>query len=253
MENWQIATNEELIDWNKGASESTLFAVTAFLLFGIFILLGRSEILVWSPTALLYTILMAMAILTNIGSLYNFRTSKENLTRGILWGLVAWLILQIAGFIINLAGLTLLEIPVVFALPYIFQYILPPLTTLEKLAFQLTFVAFSEELLYRNTLPRIFHEIFHKYLKIAENTSIGISFVGSAALFGFVHFAAYNWNPIQIALAFLAGGIFSLFRIWKKDDGGIWICVFAHVIYNVTNMIGIFPTAGPEAPFTILY
>jgi hypothetical protein len=242
---------QQILDWSRGASESTLFAVITFFTFGIFIILARPEILTWSAIAILYTILLAFAILSNIDALINFRTTSTIFTRGILWGLVAWILLQIAGFVINITGLTLLEIPIVF--PFIVQLFVPPLTTLEFLAFQISFVAFTEELLYRNALPRYFTELFFRYFfkEKHEEVALGISFAISTFLFGIVHFAAYQMNPIQIGLAFFAGGVFSMFRIWKKDEGGIWTCVFAHLLYNVMNIIGIFPTGGGNEIFTL--
>jgi hypothetical protein len=245
----RVRNEQPILDWSKGASESTLFAVLTFFTFGIFVVLARPEILTFSAIAIIYTILLAFAILSNVDALKNFRTTPHIFTQGLVWGLAAWLILQMAGLVVNVAGLTLLEIPIIF--PLIIQFLTPPLTTFEMLAFQLSFVAFTEELLFRNSLPRYFTELFYRYFKVPENVALGVSFAISSTLFGLVHFAAYQLNPVQIGLAFFAGGVFSVFRIWKKDDGGVWTCVVGHLIYNVLNMIGIFPTGGGGDFFTI--
>jgi hypothetical protein len=138
-----------------------------------------------------------------------------------------------------------------------------PISVFEHLIFQMTFVAVSEELVFRHTLPWLFEQLLS--LKLSIETARKISLlVLSAFLFSIMHIITYEFAFWPLMNALTAGVILGWIRmglIRKKDDrieeidgqqvrvprywfGGLFGCVIAHLIYNalvISKLNLIFP------------
>jgi membrane protease YdiL (CAAX protease family) len=219
---FNLKNNEQVLDWKAGASESVILAILSFFVFGIFILLADFERLLLNPTTILYTIILLLGIVTNLDALMEIEVTKKGLVTGVGWGFICLLLLSVIGIVFNqIPGFTLLEVPPLGI----------DMEILGKIAYQLTFVAFSEELVFRNSLPRLFSGLLKDVTKNNALT-LAISFEVSSFLFGIVHFFAYGGNMLQVLIAFIAGNILSLFRI----VGNLFSSTFAHLLYNVTSI-----------------
>lgn len=225
LKNQELNNNNEILDWKEGASESVILAIVSFFTFGIFVILSDFERLLFNPTTIIYIIILLFGTVSNIDALQDIKITKKSFIKGIALGFVCLIILAVVGIIFNLIpGFTLLEVPPLNV----------DIKLLEQLSYQLSFVAFSEELVFRNTLPRVFSEILKGVTK-NKFIILAISFEISALLFGFVHFIAYGFNLLQIFIAFIAGNILGIFRIF----GNLFTSTFAHLMYNISS-IGIF-------------
>jgi len=223
-----------LVDWEEGVSESLFMSLTFFFFIGIFLFLSDFVALLLNPTTIFYIILLLFGITMNIPALIDIRKNitTSSVLKGIGLGFICLIVLSMMGLIFNMIpGFTLLETtPVTPA----------PLTFVQRVSYQVTFVAFAEELVYRNTLPQLISTMILEGIEMAKKTPsknveiiiLTVSFEISSLLFGFTHYFAYGGNMMQVFIAFIAGTILSMFRI----IGNLFSTTFAHLLYNLTSI-----------------
>lgn len=216
-----------LVRWEEGAAESIIMALLTFFFFGVFVFLADFNTILASPTTILYIILLLFGLIGNVTALLNIQrnVTLRSFLIGIVGGFLGFLGLMVMGLFFNMIpGYTLLE-----SSPTGIQ-----LNFIQRLAYQLSFVAFAEELVFRNTLPFLLFIPFKAMVK-NEEYAMTIAFMISSALFGMVHFVSYGFNVVQILIAFIAGVILSFVRIF----GNLFSSTFAHLLYNVMSL-GVF-------------
>jgi hypothetical protein len=252
---WRIRTNsneDSLIDWSVGLSESVILASVSFIFFTAYIFLARPEIFRYNSSVSFYTILLLIGIITNVKGLINLDIKKNTFLYGLGYGVIGFFFLAIFGVILSTTGFQLLsvsfEVPVyLLLLQNWVEYILGQLSPLEQFAIQVTFVAFGEELVYRNTVPMIIDVILRR-TGVGKELSLSIGFGVSTVMFGSAHFFAYEGNPIQLMSALIAGGVLATLRFWSGSAsqvkegkaGGVWTTVVAHLLYNIVAVLGLF-------------
>lgn len=244
-----------VIDWGVGLSESVMLATIAFGFFSAYIFLGHPQVFANNFTVQFYTILLLIGIVTNIEGFQKIEISKKTFVNGTGYGVIGFLFLLIPGFLISITGFKLLTIPLeapiyLLAFQRFYEYFSSQLSPIEQFAIQITFVAFGEELFYRNTIPKMMDELL-RHLHISRQTSLIIAFIISMILFGSAHFFAYQGSATQLTTAFIAGGILAAIRYFARNEGGIWTTVVAHLLYNVIVSLGLFTIAAPGKLFTL--
>jgi len=212
--------------WDFGLSWVMFLAVT-FGVLELFFLLPKFAILFQdvSPEGLrtvgfvlIYLFLFILGLIGNLTALTTPKMGLKALYMGLAGGFIGFFILLIINFF--LSGLTLfslLEAPV------------PPefITTVEKIMYQVSFVAIGEELVFRQSLPFWMFQVLA--IKLKKTTAVVIAFLISSILFGVVHFVAYNFNVIPLIFAVIAGIIFSVLKVQFGNLSN----VIAHLAFNI--------------------
>jgi len=214
----------ETIDWNKGATITSILAVIFGIFLGLPMLLSKPEILL-TTSIIFYIILYMFATIGHYDDIINPRITKQDVIDTLLGGLISFIMIEV----LFMMGLTMLRTPT-----------LAVMTRSEAIYFNLGFVVPGEELIFRDTLPYVLTilltSINIKGATLGEKNSVIFAFIISSITFGMLHFAAYNLDPVALLQAVIAGIILSFVRI----KFGIGASFTGHALFNVMNLLGLF-------------
>lgn len=228
MEELEQEEDWTVIDWNQGATLMTVIAIGSGIILGLPMLINKPEML-FTPSVLFYILLYVFAAAGHYDDVIRPRIKGKDVTGTLIGGLLGYLIIQI----MFLFGLTMLRTPNG-------GLALVPLTRFEAIIFNLGFVVAGEELIFRDTLPFLlsigFVSMNIKGYSLEERDAVIFAFLISSVLFGLLHWTAYNFDPIALVQAVVAGVVLSIMRIkW-----GLGASYLAHALFNVLNLLGAF-------------
>lgn len=220
-------TDSKLIDWNQGGTIVAILTVVFVIFFGVPMFVSHAEILL-TTSMLFYIILFMIGAFGHYDDFVKPRLTKDDIIGTLAGALLGYLVIQV----MFLFGLTMLRTPT--------ATILTVLNRTEAILFNIAFVVPGEELIYRDTLPWILWIVFTnvriKGESLSDQNSVIFAFLISSVAFGLSHFFAYQFDPIALLQAVVAGIVLSLVRI----KFGIGASYGAHGLFNVLNLLGLF-------------
>jgi membrane protease YdiL (CAAX protease family) len=235
------------------------FAISTILLISL-----GAYVFVGNPALVTQTLVIFYVVLFLFGGIFGLwaagaQARARDLTKGAIGGFIGLLLLLIASVAFQyLSTLQLLEVPPPAAI----------ITPFENMVYQLVFVAITEEMIFRQTLPYILEWALGSRLSLRTTRFLSLYLISS---FGFatLHYAAYALNFWSIVNAFVAGLILAFVRdgaiigkkrtkeesvtwpggegtitVIQKTFGGLLACWIAHLLYNFIQIsqLLVFPT-----------